>query len=206
MICMINGTFKSALNYGNPQSFGAMATPYKANITGGILSAIDYSRPWCLDNGCFTRYDPPSITKMLERWRGYPYCKFAVVPDVVGNHAETLILWRAWVGTFQRLGYPPAFVLQNGLKMDDIPFGSISAIFIGGDTEFKFSLLVRDVINIARGRDIWVHMGRVNTINRIRYAGAVGVDSVDGTAAVRFMGKTLKSHLPYYNHTQRILI
>lgn len=34
-------------------------------------------------------------------------------------------------------------------------------------------------------RGMWAHRGRVNSLKRIRYAGAIGCDSADGTCLVQ---------------------
>jgi hypothetical protein len=41
----------------------------------------------------------------------------------------------------------------------------------------------------------WVHMGRVNTDRRIRYAAAIGCDSIDGTKWVRWRDAYLNDGL-----------
>ena len=38
----------------------------------------------------------------------------------------------------------------------------------------------------AKRRRKWVHMGRVNSERRIRYAASIGCDSIDGTKWVRW--------------------
>ena len=40
-------------------------------------------------------------------------------------------------------------------------------------------------------RGKWVHMGRVNSTRRIRYAASIGCDSVDGTKWVRWRDRYL---------------
>jgi len=50
--------------------------------------------------------------------------------------------------------------------------------------EWKLSPAARDLIIEAKRRGKWVHMGRVNSEKRFRYAAALGCDSVDGTYLV----------------------
>jgi hypothetical protein len=40
---------------------------------------------------------------------------------------------------------------------------------------------VEAIVAEARARNVWVHMGRVNSLRRLAYAASIGCDSVDGT-------------------------
>jgi hypothetical protein len=55
------------------------------------------------------------------------------------------------------------------------------ALFVGGSTEWKLGEDAAWLVQQARGRDKWVHMGRVNSLRRLRYAHRIGCQSVDGT-------------------------
>lgn len=160
--------------------------------------AIELGMVWAMDNGCFVRYEPKAIISMMRRFQGMPGCQFMVAPDVVGNHEETLLMFRAWLGTIQRFGYPVAFVLQNGVAMDTVSWDSIHAVFIGGDTAFKYSEVVRDIVAEAKRRGLWAHMGRVNTHERIRYAKSIGCDSFDGTSYCIAPRINIENDAPHY--------
>ena len=45
---------------------------------------------------------------------------------------------------------------------------------------------VEQLVAEARARNVWVHMGRVNSLRRLVYAASIGCDSIDGTQWVRF--------------------
>jgi hypothetical protein len=158
---------------------GMMSCPFARN---DVRRAVALGMPWCLDNGCFNRYDPAAIVRMLLAYRDVPGCVFATVPDVVSDHAATLALFGAWQPVYAELGYPPAFVLQDGITGPaDVPWDRCAAVFIGGSTRFKYSDTVRVIVAEAKRRGKWVHMGRVNTDTRLEYAGAIDTSSVDGT-------------------------
>lgn len=53
--------------------------------------------------------------------------------------------------------------------------------FIGGSTAWKLGPHARRLVADAKRRGKWVHMGRVNSLKRFRYAAAIGCDSCDGT-------------------------
>jgi hypothetical protein len=111
---------------------------------------------------------------------GTSRCLFAVAPDVVGDAAATLrrAYMLAWI---RYAGFPAAFVAQDGLEDLTIPWDDFDAFFIGGTTAWKLGPAARALAAGARRRGKWVHMGRVNSLKRLRYAEAIGCDSADGT-------------------------
>jgi hypothetical protein len=138
---------------------------------------------WCADNGAFSdRWN-------ADRWWAWLQanaddasdCAFAVAPDVVGDAAATLERSRPWLARIRDLGYPAAYVAQDGWDPDVVPWDEIDALFIGGSTEFKLGPVAADAAAEAKRRGLWVHIGRVNSLKRLRYAASIGADSVDGT-------------------------
>ena len=109
-------------------------------------------------------------------------CLFAVAPDVVcnaGASAERLErFYSAMRGWF---GLPVAFAAQNGLEDMDVPWHSFDVLFLGGDTGWKLGPAARELVSEAKKRHKKVHMGRVNSLKRLRYAEAIGCDTADGT-------------------------
>jgi hypothetical protein len=174
--------------------FANPSTPkVRAAMTAGLLNVIDTPkqgniRPagaaWCADNGCFGKGYPGDTA-----WYGWltanagdaATCVFAVAPDVVGDAAATLARSLPWLPKIRALGYPAAFVAQDGLTPETCPWGEFDVLFIGGTTDWKLGREARQLIREAKARGKWVHMGRVNSEKRMRYARAVGCDSVDGT-------------------------
>lgn len=138
---------------------------------------------WAADNGAFSQtrtFDPDRWFRWLI---GQPTegCIFAVVPDVVGDHSATLALWQHWAPVVRDLlGHRPAFVLQDGCGPDDMP-DDTDCVFIGGSTDYKLGPIARSCVAEAKRRGWWVHMGRVNSLRRVRIAADWGCDSVDGT-------------------------
>lgn len=134
---------------------------------------------WALDNGCFAgSWSPQRWSATLDRYQGAPGCLFAVAPDVVGDADATFELWSRWWPAVMRRGYRAAYVAQNGVRF--LPAGP-QALFVGGDDAFKLGPEGRRVIALAHRLGWWVHMGRVNSLRRLRYAADLGCHSVDGT-------------------------
>jgi hypothetical protein len=140
-------------------------------------------------------------------------CLFATAPDVVGDAAATLERSAPWLSPIRALGYLAALVAQNHQENHGLPWRAFDVLFIGGSleclpcdfvwpsdqdperdqtcplcssrlTEWKEGEAARRLIGQAKARGKWVHMGRVNSERRFRYAHQVGCDSVDGTFLV----------------------
>jgi hypothetical protein len=161
------------------------------------FNAIGKTGLWAADNDAFAKFCPDRYLRMLDRIAAQQERPvFVTVPDKVGDAAATYDLWNKWHHELKDRGIPAAFVLQNGV--DDhwfyhmnqgyhFPFDEVDAFFIGGDTPFKFTEWVRDFIAVASGmHGKWIHMGRVNSIQRLNYARMIGCDSCDGSGMARF--------------------
>ena len=140
--------------------------------------------PWCADNGAFSdRFDEDKWWRFLEA-NAYAAadCLFAVAPDVVGDAEATLERSLPWLPKIRALGYPVALVAQDGWEgLPEIPWDDFDCLFIGGTTGWKLGPWARRAVADAKAEGKWVHMGRVNSERRWRYADAIGVDSCDGT-------------------------
>lgn len=142
---------------------------------------------WCADNGCFGKGYPGD-----EKWVAWlrkhagsaADCAFATAPDVVGDAVATWARSAPWLPVIRSLGYPAALVAQDGIELLQIEWDAFDVLFIGGSTEWKLGGAARGVIAEAKRRGKYVHMGRVNSGRRFRYAEFVGCDSVDGTFLV----------------------
>ena len=169
--------------YGNPSTpnirlqmdarrLGCIVTPYQGN-------SADFGR-WDIiaDNGCFSdRWDADNWWEWLcglDR-----RSRFAVCPDVVGDHVTTSLLWDAWAPRIRFAGFVPAFVCQDGATPDNIP-SDATVLFIGGTTEFKLGTAAWAITH-RWASSKWVHMGRVNSKRRFDTARAMRCRSVDGT-------------------------
>jgi hypothetical protein len=139
---------------------------------------------WAGDNGCFKNPDQFNLDRFL-RWldrRGpRQHCLFAVAPDVVSNPLSTLARSLPVLPKLRAEGWRGAFVAQDGVTPEEIPWNELDTLFIGGSTNWKISSSVPPLIQEARRRHKSTHMGRVNTRERLLLAAQLGIDSVDGT-------------------------
>ena len=144
----------------------------------------------------------------LDKWTDrQDQALFATAPDVVGDWQATIRRSTPILPLIRQRGYKAALVAQNGLEdhLDEVPWDELDAIFLGGGPapeyltkdnrvrvklddgsyawmgEWKLSEGARRVVAEAKARGKWVHMGRVNSLKRLRLAQSWGVDSADGT-------------------------
>ena len=142
---------------------------------------------WAMESGGFRGFDEGAYMRMLEAYQpyhayqGYHGCRFVTAPDVVADAAATLRRWPFWARLIRGLGQAPAFVAQDGLTADRVPWDELGALFIGGTTDYKESVDVRALCGYAKSRGVWVHWGRVNGARRYELAKKAGADSIDGT-------------------------
>lgn len=169
MIYLANLNTPAAVQAGRDGLLGQMVTP-----AGG--RAPQPGVRWALDNGCFSdAWTEDRWLTTLDRWAGTPGCLFAVVPDVVGDSAATDDRWHLYASLVRDRGYPVAYVTQNGCTT--VP-DDADVIFTGGDDRWKLSAQAQRLVD----RDPrWTHMGRVNSLRRLRFAAFHHYDSVDGT-------------------------
>jgi hypothetical protein len=145
-------------------------------LPDGVLWAADTgifgSRPFILD-----RY-----LQMLDLWTPRSGdCLFATAPDVVADWEATLKRSIPVIPTIKAMGYRAALVLQDGATPETVPWQEIDAVFTGGSTAWKLSEDAYRLIAEAKQRGLWAHMGRVNSLRRLRAAEVAGYDSSDGT-------------------------
>jgi hypothetical protein len=139
---------------------------------------------WCADNGCFgTGYpgDTGFFGFLEARAAAVSRCSFTVAPDVPFDAAATLARSLPFMDKIRGLGYPAALAAQNGLEHLTVSWDDFDVLFLGGDTPWKLGPAARRLTAKARARGKHVHMGRVNSLRRLRYAHAIGCDSADGT-------------------------
>jgi len=156
-----------------PGKIGMLCTPESLVAKG----RPPYYMPYALDNGCFTKWDEAAFFLMLRQaslLRTEPM--WVCVPDVVADAKKTTEMWNQY---HHRIGFRKAFVVQDGHEPGCVPVEAY-AVFVGGSTEWKL-----DNAHKFKGVTDWLHIGRVNTETRLRWAESIGADSVDGTGFFR---------------------
>lgn len=142
--------------------------------------------PYALDNGAF-----PAFTKK-EEWNELAWLEllewaiaakrkpeWVLVPDVVGDAAATIKLWREMSPLAATVNVPLAFAVQNGMQPDDVPEDA-DVVFLGGSKEWKWPHVYEFCDRFPR-----VHVGRVNTFKLLEICRYFGAESCDGTGWFR---------------------
>lgn len=169
----------------NRRQFGLLIQPDSYGHSAVAPFAV-----WAADNGCFAKGDAFDTEAWLAWLASIPpavrkTCAFATAPDVVGDAEATLARSMPWLRKIRALGYPAAFVAQDGSEQDMthlIPWDECDVIFLGGSTEWKLDPnRAGRVAAEALRRGKRLHMGRVNSARRLRLAEAWGCHTVDGT-------------------------
>lgn len=160
-------------------------------ITGGVLGCmatpangltVEPGWAWAADNDRYNRrhnWQASTWLRFLERHTPVAgTCRFAAVPDQVADPDETDRLWNIWQPVVTELGYPPAYVAQDGCT--EPPWDELAVLFIGGSTDWKKSPDAWALAATAQTRGVPVHWGRVNSRRRFAMA-ALNGDTADGT-------------------------
>lgn len=155
---------------------------------GMIASPRSGDRPepgvrWCADNGAFTgKYKGDEIYLDWLASRVDPgLCEFAIAPDMVCDPVATWEKSKTVLPQIRDLGLPAALAAQNGLEDMIVPWGEFDVLFLGGDTQWKLGEAAARLTAEANDRGKSVHMGRVNSLSRMRRARQMGCSTMDGT-------------------------
>lgn len=137
--------------------------------------------PYALDNDAFSAWTK-KITWDEQAWRDLlewakasgSAPRWVLVPDVVADREATIAKWHHYEQEVRKFGWPLAFAVQDGMTAKDVP-STADVIFVGGSTEWKWST-VHEWAKFPR-----VHVGRVNSIPKVRLCEGLKIESVDGT-------------------------
>lgn len=182
--------------FGSP-AIGRFVTPRSG---GGFDHMLDMGMEFGVDNDRFNAkpdrpWDEDAFYDMLDAltesrwglsdpslWR----CRFVAAPDVVRDAEATLAAYDHYAKRIRAYGMPVALVTQDGMEVSDVPWGRVDALFVGGSDEHKDGPEAAALIAEGLRRGKWVHMGRVNSVDRALYARRIGVRSIDGSSLGRY--------------------
>lgn len=142
--------------------------------------------PFACDNDAFSAWANEkewdylawiNMLKKITSLRQSP--RWVLVPDVVAEREKTILAWEKYAPEASTFGFPLAFAVQDGMTPKDVPIKA-DVVFVGGTTEWKWNNLRLWTDNFIR-----VHVGRVNSLNKLRLCERLNVESVDGTGWFR---------------------
>jgi hypothetical protein len=168
---------------GHPASLARLGVGFMLQPRNGYLARVQEFPCWAADNGCFSQGDRFSVERWLAWLDRVPRerCLFAVAPDVFPSATGTYERSTPLLPLIRERGFRPAYVAQNDAEQHPLPWDAFDCLFLGATDEWKLGARARDLVREARDREKWVHMGRVNSERRLRYATLIGCDSSDGT-------------------------
>lgn len=148
--------------------------------------------PYALDNGAWTDYrtgrdfDSDRFQTLVDAlgWTA----DFVVAPDIVAGGLNSLRLSLCWLAPLLVRTKLVLVPVQDGMGPQDlvnVVMPKRVGIFLGGSTEWKLATM-RQWGEFCAARGVYYHVGRVNTLKRIRLAHFAGADSIDGSSATRY--------------------
>jgi len=163
------------------EQLGLMMTP----ASGRRFGLLEEFSRWAADTGCYSkpeRFDLDGYLAWLSDLRPVaPRRLFATAPDVWGNASLTLERSMPVLPRIRDLGYRAALVAQDGLAPDLVDWDAIDVLFVGGTDRWRRSAGLHALLDEARLRGKWTHLGRCNSRRRLIGASVIGYDSADGT-------------------------
>jgi len=176
--------------------FGTPSGPeVRAAMTAGLIDCITTPAQGnrlpdgpalAADNGKFGKGWPGPdrwwtwLQDQVDRYGPERYA-FAVAPDVPFDAAGTLAESGPWLPRIRSLGIPVAFAAQDGCDRLGVPWPDLDVLFLAGSTRWKVGPVAHRLTREARARGKRIHMGRVNSLARLRIAETFGCHSADGT-------------------------
>lgn len=147
--------------------------------------------PYAMDNGAWTAYqqdlpfDERAFSKAIDLLGAS--ADWIVIPDIVAGGLRSLDYSLAWIERLRGLSTPLLLAVQDGMAIDDVRslLSPSVGIFIGGTTSWKEET-AQQWGALARRRNCYLHVGRVNSQRRIAICAAAGANSFDGTSVTRF--------------------
>lgn len=170
------GAVRDAMQAGR---LGCMTTPAQGNrIPAGALYACD--------NGKYGKGYPGTeawrrwLARKVERY-GTDRCLWAAAPDVPFDAGGTLRESAPELARIRALGVPAAFCAQDGSEAGLIPWDDLDVLFLAGTTDWKLGYAAAGLADEAHARGKAVHVGRVNSRQRLAHADTLRAETVDGT-------------------------
>ena len=157
-------------------------------------------RGYAIDNGAYNYYlrkvdfDEKAFYKLLDTWA--TDCDWVAIPDSVGNWEETKAMLDVWVPRLLEYKVPLLVVVQDGSEVNNykdvhilLDRMDIQGIFVGGTTDWKLSN-IQGLSDVCKQHNKHIHVGRVNSVKRLKHCFYADVDSVDGSGMSRFTETT----------------
>jgi hypothetical protein len=163
-----------------------LLTPSNCRLPERMRFAIDNGAWSAFQQG--TEFDGDKFCQLVEKYGAA--ADFVVVPDIVAGGMESLQFSLGWLskGPLKHL-VNLLLPVQDGMDVSAV--GKVLrrypyiGLFLGGSTEWKLRTMYGWGM-VAASLARYYHVGRVNTVRRIRLCAEAGVASFDGTSVSKF--------------------
>jgi hypothetical protein len=145
-----------------------------------------------IDNGAWrayqtkTQFEESAFEHLVDRLGCA--ADFVILPDIVGGGSDSLAFSVSWLPRLRTLKHL-LLPIQDGMNAHDVGMVLRQAprvgLFLGGTTEFKLQQMYAWGM-VAHAWNRWFHVGRVNSIRRVRLCAEAGADSFDGSGITIF--------------------
>ena len=146
---------------------------------------------YALDNGAWSAFQQkaPFDAPAFERALGLvgSGADWVVAPDIVAGGARSLELSMQWMDRCLSACSRVLIAVQDGIDAKDVSglLGDRVGLFVGGSSEWK-ERTVASWSALCEASGAWCHVGRVNSVRRIKLCLVSGATSFDGTSASRY--------------------
>lgn len=164
-------------------SVGHLYSPFRRTRPNPVL-------PYLLDNGAYVAFktgQPWNAEAFIAHVEYYAFNALrpigVVVPDVVANADDTLRLWETWAPVLRDKYHLKIYLaVQDGMTPEQVKALDIQpdGIFVGGSTDWKWS-----TVPVWTSAFSVVHVGRVNSLEKLILCSELGVSSCDGSGWFR---------------------
>jgi hypothetical protein len=146
---------------------------------------------YALDNGAWGAYQQQAewpearFTALVGRFGAQ--ADWVVAPDIVMGGHESLAKSLAWLPALRRQVPRVLLAVQDGMVPSELRphLGPAVGVFVGGSTEWKLETL-RQWGDLCAELGAWCHIGRVNSVRRIKLCHSARAHSFDGTSVSQF--------------------
>ena len=149
--------------------------PFAFGLDNGAWSAHQQQRP----------FDEPAFAIALERFGAR--ADWVVCPDIVAGGAASLALTKRWLRQCLDGCQRALVAVQDGMEPGDVEplLEDRVGLFVGGSTPWKLRT-IDAWCALGASHGAWVHVGRVNSMKRIKLCSTGGATSFDGTSVTRY--------------------
>lgn len=139
-------------------------------------------KPWALDNGAFRAWragKEPDFAQFEQALGQAGDADFVVAPDLPAAGEASLALSLSWASKIHQKAYLAA---QDGMSLAAIEAAlpHFAGLFVGGTLFWKLKHGPA-LVELAHRLGKPCHIGRCGTARRIRWAHAIGADSIDSS-------------------------